>query len=94
MYSDTERHNDSQPAQIKRNQKFSGSEVGERDRELLSRLSGDHRALLLADGSYKDKAEQLGIPIGTVRSRLHRARASLELLRRDADAASTDQSAM
>jgi DNA-directed RNA polymerase specialized sigma24 family protein len=93
MYSDTELHNASQPAQMKRNQKFSGFEVEEGDRELLSRLSEEHRALLLADGSYKDKAEQLGIPLGTVRSRLHRARAILELLRHDADGQSTDQPA-
>ncbi|GAA4522063.1 MULTISPECIES: RNA polymerase sigma factor [Nonomuraea] len=45
----------------------------------LSELSpGDREVLLLmawADMSYEDVARALGIPIGTVRSRLHRARA-------------------
>ncbi|MFC0861299.1 RNA polymerase sigma factor [Sphaerimonospora cavernae] len=47
----------------------------------LSRLSAAERELLLliawADLTYEEAAEALGIPIGTVRSRLHRIRAKL-----------------
>ncbi|GAA0355816.1 RNA polymerase sigma factor [Microbispora corallina] len=47
----------------------------------LARLSAAERDLLLliawADLSYEEAAEALGIPIGTVRSRLHRTRARL-----------------
>lgn len=49
--------------------------------EALARLSPDHRAVLVLkdiDGEkYEDIAAALGIPIGTVRSRLHRARLEL-----------------
>jgi RNA polymerase sigma factor (sigma-70 family) len=47
----------------------------------LARLkSGDRDVLLLiawADMTYEEVSESLGIPIGTVRSRLHRARAQV-----------------
>lgn len=50
--------------------------------EAIRRLSpGDRDALLLfawADLSYEQIADALAIPIGTVRSRLHRARSSLK----------------
>jgi RNA polymerase sigma-70 factor (ECF subfamily) len=55
----------------------------------LKRLSPDHRAILLmrdlSDMSYEDIAGALHLPVGTVRSRLARARGHLqeELLRRD-----------
>jgi RNA polymerase sigma-70 factor, ECF subfamily len=55
----------------------------------LGRLSPDHRAVLLMRDlsglSYEEIAETLGVPIGTVRSRLARARAGMqtELLRQD-----------
>jgi len=93
MHSNPELHQASLPAEPKRHQKFLRFEIQERDRELMSSLSEKHRALLLADGSYKDKAEKLGIPLGTVRSRLHRARVSLELLRQNAEATTCDQPA-
>lgn len=47
----------------------------------LEKLSADHRAILEAEGSYEDKAASLNIPLGTVRSRLNRARAKLIALR-------------
>ena len=51
------------------------------DAELLEQLSEPHRAILLFHGSYQECSEALNIPLGTVRSRLHRARAALEALR-------------
>jgi RNA polymerase sigma-70 factor, ECF subfamily len=56
----------------------------------LSRLSAEHRAVLILkdiEGQrYEAIAEIVGVPIGTVRSRLHRARMELrELLRHDED---------
>ena len=47
----------------------------------LNRLSGEHREVLLLKDiegmKYEDMAEVLGVPIGTIRSRLHRARLEL-----------------
>lgn len=54
----------------------------------LSRLSAEHRTVLvlkeLEGQKYEEMAEALGVPIGTIRSRLHRARLELrELLEQD-----------
>ena len=54
----------------------------------LGRLSPEHRTVLvmkeLEGQKYEDMAETLGVPIGTIRSRLHRARLELrELLERE-----------
>jgi RNA polymerase sigma-70 factor (ECF subfamily) len=55
----------------------------------LAQLSPDHRAIVLMRDlsglSYEEIAEGLGVPLGTVRSRLARARMALqqELLQRD-----------
>jgi RNA polymerase sigma-70 factor (ECF subfamily) len=47
----------------------------------LARLSAEHRAVLIMKDmegqKYEDMAEILQVPIGTVRSRLHRARLEL-----------------
>ena len=56
--------------------------------QALSRLSAEHRAVLILkdmDGQkYETMAEILQVPVGTIRSRLHRARLELrELLQRD-----------
>jgi RNA polymerase sigma-70 factor (ECF subfamily) len=58
--------------------------------EALQRLSAEHRAVLvmkdMEDMKYEDIAEILKVPIGTVRSRLHRARVEFkELMERDED---------
>jgi RNA polymerase sigma-70 factor (ECF subfamily) len=49
--------------------------------EALNRLSHEHREVLvlkeLEGMRYEDIAEVLGVPIGTIRSRLHRARLEL-----------------
>jgi RNA polymerase sigma-70 factor (ECF subfamily) len=55
----------------------------------LGRLSPEHRAVILMRDltglSYEEIADSLGLPIGTVRSRIARARTGLqaELLRQD-----------
>ena len=65
------------------------------DDALLPKLSEEHRAALRSEGSYKDRAAALGVAIGTVRSRLHRARARLEELRQErAPAGIADESAI
>ncbi|MBN9118694.1 MAG: sigma-70 family RNA polymerase sigma factor [Planctomycetes bacterium] len=50
-------------------------------REALARLSAEHREVLLLKDiegmKYEEIAEVLGVPIGTIRSRLHRARLEL-----------------
>jgi RNA polymerase sigma-70 factor (ECF subfamily) len=66
-----------------------GLDREERDQiiqKALDRLSPDYRTIVVMkdiDGQrYEEIAETLGIPVGTVRSRLHRARGELrELLR-------------
>jgi len=66
-------------------------ERAEQDRRVhraLQQLSAEHRAVLILKDmegqKYEEMADVLGVPIGTIRSRLHRARAELrELLERD-----------
>lgn len=65
-------------------------EMAEEERQVhdaLAKLSPEHRAVLVMkdmDGmKYEDMAEILGVPVGTIRSRLHRARLEIrELLLR------------
>jgi len=59
-----------------------------RVRDALQRLSPEHRAVLVLkdmdEMKYEEMAEVLQVPIGTIRSRLHRARLELkEILERD-----------
>jgi RNA polymerase sigma-70 factor (ECF subfamily) len=66
-------------------------EKAEEDRRIhhaLSRLSPEHKAVLIMKDmegqKYETMAEVLGVPIGTIRSRLHRARLEMrELLRQE-----------
>jgi len=65
------------------------AEQEERVHRALSRLSPEHRAVLVMKDmegqKYEDMADVLGVPIGTIRSRLHRARLELrEILEQDA----------
>ena len=62
-------------------------ETADRDRlvqEALGRLSPEHREVLVLkefqDHDYKEISDLVGCPIGTVRSRLHRARCELAAL--------------
>jgi RNA polymerase sigma-70 factor (ECF subfamily) len=59
-------------------------EQAEQERKVhaaLARLSAEHRAVLVLKDmegqKYEEMAELLGVPIGTIRSRLHRARLEL-----------------
>jgi len=59
-----------------------------RIQQALSQLSAEHRAVLILkdiEGQrYEEMAEALGVPVGTIRSRLHRARLELrEILVRE-----------
>ena len=60
------------------------AEQGRRVREALARLSPEHRAVLVMKDmegqKYETMAEILQVPIGTIRSRLHRARLELREL--------------
>jgi RNA polymerase sigma-70 factor (ECF subfamily) len=64
------------------------AEEERRVQQALNRLSAEHRAVLILKDmegqKYEAMAEILGVPIGTIRSRLHRARTELrELLEQD-----------
>lgn len=60
------------------------AEQGQRIQEALHRLSPEHRAVLVMKDmegqKYEAMAEVLQVPIGTIRSRLHRARLELREL--------------
>lgn len=67
-------------------------EMAEEERmvhESLAKLSAEHRAVLVMKDmegmKYEDMAEILGVPVGTIRSRLHRARLEMRdlLLQKD-----------
>lgn len=68
------------------------AEQAERIQRALSRLSPEHRAVLVmkdVDGrKYEEMAEFLDVPIGTIRSRLHRARLELRAILESAEAGS------
>jgi RNA polymerase sigma-70 factor (ECF subfamily) len=57
------------------------AEQEQRIQKALSRLSSEHRVVLVLKDmegqKYEEMAEALGVPIGTIRSRLHRARLEL-----------------
>jgi len=63
------------------------AEQEQRVQQALARVSTEHRTVLILKDmegqKYEDMAEMLGVPIGTIRSRLHRARLELrEILER------------
>ena len=64
------------------------TEEQQRVQQALNRLSAEHRTVLILKDmegqKYETMAQILHVPIGTIRSRLHRARLELrELLQRD-----------
>lgn len=72
------------PARARREQRYFRFRLEPADVALMDQLPEEQRAALLSDGSYRDRAGKLNIPIGTLRSRLHRGRAALQALRDDA----------
>jgi RNA polymerase sigma-70 factor (ECF subfamily) len=66
------------------------ADTGQGDDDLLDQLTADRRdafvATQLGGLSYAEAADALGCPIGTVRSRVARARADLLALLTDAEA--------
>ncbi len=74
----------SQPSKMKNGRHhFHGFRLTESDMALLPMLADWQRQILTTKGGYRDIADQLSLPLGTVRSRLHRARAALAALRSD-----------
>ena len=61
----------------------------------LARLSAEHRTVLVLKDiegmKYEQMAEVLGVPVGTIRSRLHRARLELRELLAPGTAAETEE---
>lgn len=76
-------------AKEKRQQKYQNFKLRDGDEALLEFLPRRQRELLTAEGSYQDIAGRFGIPIGTVRSGLHRARVALERLRQSQEGEET-----
>lgn len=62
------------------------------DEALIDKLPPAQQHALRSEGSYAKRAEQLGVAIGTVRSRLHRAREALCRLREQRGADSRNDS--
>ena len=65
----------------KREPKFAKFVLEPGDEDLIAQLPAEQQAALRSEGSYVERAQQMGVAIGTVRSRLHRARAALTQLR-------------
>jgi hypothetical protein len=60
---------------------FRGFVIFESDEPLIALLQPGHQNVLRLAGSYAEMGEKLQVPPGTLRSRLHRARAALVALR-------------
>jgi DNA-directed RNA polymerase specialized sigma24 family protein len=60
---------------------FKGVHVLETDESLFATLWPKEQAVLQTSGSYEERAKGLNVPVGTVKSRVHRARAKLVALR-------------
>ena len=74
------------PSREKRAARFSRFALEPEDQDLIAQLPVEQQTALRSEGSYASRAEQMGVAIGTVRSRLHRARAALVRLRETRDA--------
>ena len=80
-------HNQGQASQVAthtpaaRGRRAGGFFLYAEDEPLLSQLTPAYAEILRQHGDMKAIATRLNLPIGTVKSRLHRARARLEKLR-------------
>jgi hypothetical protein len=68
-----------------RQQKYLHFRLMPGDESLIEQLTMDQQKILKSEGSYSKRAEDLGVAVGTVRSRLHRAREALLKLRIERD---------
>jgi hypothetical protein len=66
---------------LRRSTLFKGMHLLESDEALLANLAPKEQAVLRSSGSYEERARELNIPLGTLRSRLHRAWSKLVALR-------------
>jgi hypothetical protein len=71
----------SKPARSRREAQFKGMLVLDTDEPLWACLGPNHKAVLCSNGSYEERAKELNLPVGTLKSRLHRARVKLAALR-------------
>jgi|GEM_PF-2116031 len=60
---------------------FKGIHLLESDEPLFPALKPNEQAVLRTKGCYDDRAKELNVPVGTLKSRLHRARFKLVALR-------------
>ena len=78
---DTRETTPGEPAPARDLRSFDWEQVDERIKEAVESLSDEHREVLLLWGieglKYREIADVTGVPIGTVMSRLHRARKTL-----------------
>ncbi len=58
--------------------------LSEEDEALIAELPKIYSDMLRQVGSMEEVAARLGLPVGTVKSRTHRARAALDILRKEA----------
>jgi DNA-directed RNA polymerase specialized sigma24 family protein len=71
---------------LPREQKYLNFTVLPDDEPLIAQLPPDQQNVLRSQGTYAKRAEEFGVAIGTIRSRLHRAREALSRLRAARDA--------
>ena len=62
-------------------QPFRGFRLLPSDDTLIAKLKPEYQAVLRATGTYAELAQQFKVSDGTLRNRLHRARAALVVLR-------------
>jgi len=74
------------PKRASREQKYLRFRLLPEDEALIAELPPEQQAILRSEGSYVKRAEEFGVAIGTIRSRLHRAREALSRLRAERDA--------
>ena len=70
------------PPKRLRSSPFRDMHLIDSDEPLLALLNPQEQEILRATGTYEEMAKILAVPSGTVRSRLHRARAKLVALRK------------